>query len=75
MDITTFINDFEPGNLFYTLKQKLFKNNILEQNKNIEKLNTKILEFICEEKFENEINSPFLFNNKDHNLTTSNNSR
>ena len=30
-DITTSLNNFEPGNLFHTSKAKSFKSNILEQ--------------------------------------------
>ena len=67
-DITMFLDEFVPGNLLHISKLKSYKNNVAEQNEQIKRLNNEILELVQVEEFDKEMNSPFLFNDKIHDL-------
>ena len=43
------------------LKIKLYKNNVTEENEQIKRLIDEILEVVQDEKFDNKMNSTFLF--------------
>ena len=67
-DVTVFLNDFVPGNLLHISKLKSFKNNIIEQNEIIKKLNDNVLELVSDDEFENEMNNNLIFNDKFHDI-------
>ena len=69
-DITMFLDEFVPGNLLHISKLKSFKNNVAGQSEQIKRLNNEILEFVQAEKFDKEMNSSFLFNDKIRDLVS-----
>ena len=60
-DITKFLNEFLPEYLFHISQLNPYKNNVAEQN---EQINNEILELVQVEEFDKEMNSSFLFNDK-----------
>ena len=55
------MNKFVPGILRLISKLKSYKSNVTEENEQIKRLNGEILEVIQDEKFDNKMNSTFLF--------------
>ena len=49
-DITTFLNEFVPRNLFLIRKLKSYKNGVAKQIEQIKQLNDEIFELIQDEK-------------------------
>ena len=65
-DVTKLLNEFLPEYLFHISQLNPYKNNVVEQN---EQINNEILELVQVEEFDKEMNSTFLFNDKMHDFS------